>query len=156
MNRFHSPSALARSRSPTRISGYATPGPISSSSAFIPSASTGSTCSSMNPPTRSSSPATRSDGAKSTPRIYLGGALGALPQQGGQRRDRLRVELRASVARELRDGLTLGHRRPVGPVAGHRGERVDDVQDARLERDFGAGEPGRVAAAVDSLVVFEH
>src|SRR5215213_2340062 len=69
-NRFHSPSAFARSRSSTSISGYGTPGRTSASSASIASRSTGSTCSSMNSRTRSRRAATRSEGAKS-----MGGRL---------------------------------------------------------------------------------
>ena len=66
------------------------------------------------------------------------------------------IELRSGPGLELGQRLLAGHRRPVGPVARHRVERVADGDDARLERDVLAGQPIRIPVAVDSLVGRAH
>ena len=68
----------------------------------------------------------------------------------------LRVELRAGAALDLGQRLVTAQRRPVGPVARHRVERVGDGEHARLERDLLAGLAGRIAVPVPALVVVEH
>ena len=55
----------------------------------------------------------------------------------------------------LGDRLLGGHRSAVATTGGHRVVGGADREDARGEGDLVADQPGRVAAAVDSLVVVE-
>src|SRR3954453_6275236 len=66
-NRFQRPSCFALSRRSTRMSGYGTPGPTSSSSALSVSSSTGYTCSSRKAAMRALSSSTLGEGEKSMP-----------------------------------------------------------------------------------------
>src|SRR3954468_14083908 len=66
-NRFQRPSAFARLRRSTRMPGYGTPGPTSSSSACSASSSTGYTCSSRKAAMRALSSSTLGEGEKSMP-----------------------------------------------------------------------------------------
>src|SRR4051812_23203255 len=72
-NKFQSPSAFALLRRSTRMSGYGTPGPTSSSSALSASSSTGYTCSSRKAAMRALSSSTLFEGEKSM--------VGRLPDQ---------------------------------------------------------------------------
>src|SRR5690625_125713 len=70
--------------------------------------------------------------------------------------DELRFELGAGTLTQLRDGIIQRVRHSVGSVARERLEHVDDGQYAASQRDLGALEPGRVAAAVPALVVSSY
>ena len=57
---------------------------------------------------------------------------------------------------QLGQRLRLGQRPAVGPVGAHRGPRVADGDDARLEQDLFAGAAVGVAAAVVVLVMLAN
>ena len=83
-------------------------------------------------------------------------AVAAAQDLGGEQPHEPAVELRAGDVAQLVLGLVGGHLDPVGVG---RGEHVVDLghgEDARRHRDAVAGEPVRVALAVDPLVVGEH
>ena len=66
-----------------------------------------------------------------------------------------RVELAAGDPAQLGHRVLRRHRRAVGVARGQRVVGRADRDDARGERDLVADQPGRVAAAVDVLVVVE-
>src|SRR6476469_8047526 len=74
---------------------------------------------------------------------------------GDQRAHHGGVELAAAVAQELGERVFLRHRLAIGAVADHRDVGVGGVHDAALDSDLVAAEPGRVARAVDPLVVLQ-
>ena len=63
------------------------------------------------------------------------------------------LELAVAAVQQLLDGDLGGHRPAVGPVAGHRVIGVGDRDHARQQRDLLAGQPVRVARAIEALVV---
>ncbi len=67
----------------------------------------------------------------------------------------LGVELAPRDAAQLGDRVLRGHRRAVGFARGERVVRRADRDDPRWQGDLVADQPGRVAAAVDVLVVVE-
>src|SRR4051812_13265539 len=65
----------------------------------------------------------------------------------------LGIELRAGAALDLADRDLVGQGAAVRAIRGHRVVRVGDRDHAADERDLVAGEPARIAAAVEPLVV---
>jgi hypothetical protein len=59
----------------------------------------------------------------------------------------------AAVGDDESARLAVSERRLVGAGAGDRVVGVDQGDDAGRQRDVGAGEPGRVAAAIPALVM---
>src|SRR5947209_524880 len=137
MNRFHSPSAFARSRSSTRIAGYGTPGATSSSSARSASSSTGYRCSSRKPSIRPRSSSTRGDGEKSITRE----ATSARDVEQGPRDQRGEASAGDDRRGDARDVAAAGRhrrvcerRREVGlgqQLSRHGDARLGDEQVAR-------------------------
>ena len=86
--------------------------------------------------------------------------LRAAPPQAAQgleeRRDHVRVELRAGEPAQLRQALAVAERAPVRALARHRVVAVHHAEQARDLGDVRAGEAVRVAAAVEVLVVMPH
>src|SRR6202022_3079921 len=65
----------------------------------------------------------------------------------------LRIELPAGLGADFLDDPVARPSPPVGPVAGHRLERVAGMDDARLNGNALTAEPIRVASTVPSLVL---
>ena len=79
----------------------------------------------------------------------------ALPPRLGEDRHHVGVELRARAPLELGNRATLRERASVGPVGGHRVERVGHGKHASFYRYLGARTPARVSVAIPALVVME-
>ena len=73
-----------------------------------------------------------------------------------QRRDDLRVELRAGLVAQLGDRVARRHRLAVGARRDHRVVGVAGEDDPRGDRDRRPGEAVGVAAAVPALVLVAH
>ena len=67
-----------------------------------------------------------------------------------------RVELGRGAVLELLAGLVERERRAVGPVGGHRAERVRDREHTGLHGDRILGQAVGIPAAVPALVVVQH
>jgi len=67
-----------------------------------------------------------------------------------------RLELRAAPALHFGEDLIYRQSLPIGAIAGHGVERIGNGDDARGERNCGAGQAIRIALTVPALVVVKH
>src|SRR3954453_3394899 len=89
------------------------------------------------------------------PLTHAQSALGAF-QEAQERLHHQWIELRARASLELLARALRSDAHVIGAVSDHRLVGVGDGEDARLGRDLGTTQAGRVARAVRTLVMREH